>query len=124
MTTEVAVIPKDPRLSEVPEGFVPQGYLMNPETDIVISGRQLQNGMIVLLEENLMREDASTHDESTHELARVRAMATSRWCVIRDLSSTSDRNRVRKFIGIYEGGVEISRTYHEDYYWIVKKNSF
>jgi hypothetical protein len=111
-------------LKTIPKGFVAKNFDMDPETDDIIRGRYLQHGMIVLIEESIMRENPSKHvDDNPHDCDNYecqRIKETSQWCMVSDLSR---KGEITSFVGIYSDGVKRSRIYNESYFWLVKKES-
>jgi hypothetical protein len=126
-------------LLDIPVGTVPLSYIMDPETDDLLDGSELKNGMIVLIESVSMRENPEgtvrvfgmptealieIPDEVKAMLkspySEVRIQETSRWCRVTRLKVYDN---IDSFIGLYADGTKMSRQYHEHYYWLVKKSS-
>lgn len=101
---------------------------MDPRDTDLIRGRDLQNGMIVLLEDSTMRDEPTCPDNGTHKCGArcLRAFRVSRWCKVTDLEK---RTRVAgelallSFIGEYADGSKASHTYNVSYFWYVKIDS-
>lgn len=104
--------------------FEPMDYVMNPETDDLIRGDKLREGMIVLLESVSMRRDAENFaDPKTRPYDRQRSLETSRWCTVTDMHTSSGDGRVMSFIGLYADGTKFERMYNESFCWFVKLDS-
>ena len=97
------------------EVFVDRFYEMNPESEDLISGDQLQNGLVVLIEDSMVREDPERADTSAYSMKRLRE--NNQWCRVTSLRLHGD---LVSFIGVYEDGVKRPRTFNQSYYWIVK----
>lgn len=112
--------------------LVSKFYRMNPETDDMISnGQLLENGMIVLLEDSMIRADP---DSPLSKYEVHRAEETNRWCEVSELEirrrfehgetgyAIGEGSPLVTFVGIYSDGVKIKRSYDSSYAWLVKKN--
>lgn len=108
--------------AKIPYGIVRRGFEMNPDTDVILRGEELQEGMIILLEEALMRENPSYHLDSNPHICDdyrcPRIKETSQWCMVTNLKRRGD---ITSFVGIYADDVHRSRTYNESFFWLVKK---
>lgn len=123
--------------------FVDQHYLMDPATeDLITKGSKLKNGMRVLIEGSaLLRENI---DVPLDGYSRQRALENNRWCVVSDLEiqerwddgndwgygNFGGRRRAPRkvdplisFVGVYDDGTKIKRSYADSYAWLVKKDS-
>lgn len=100
-------------------------YTMDPETEDLIRGDALQNGMVVMIEGNVVREDPESGRDSKY--ARARLMENNRWCEVTDLRfrgyDSPDSSRLTTFIGVYADGTKASRSFSTSYAWFVKKDS-
>ena len=103
--------------------FAPFDYVMNPETDDLIRGDKLREGMIVLLEGCRMRQDPKNFETTDSAYNRQKALETSRWCTVTDIQTRSGDGRVMSFIGLYADGTKFERTYNEFFCWFVKLDS-
>lgn len=115
--------------------FVDKFYEMNVEDDELLStGDKLRNGMVVLLEDSMMRGDPNQDRElSGYDLERLREV--NRWCVVSDIEVTrrwqeDDMGRVIgetspliSFVATYPDGTKKKRRYDSSYAWFVKKFS-
>lgn len=115
---------------EIPSEFVDRNAEMNPETDDLIRGRELKEGMVVLIEDSSVREDISHHTGETdhkcdaHKCRRIKE--TSRWCRVTSLDirkRMEDRSPLVSFIAVYSDGTKRLRTYNQSFGWFVKLNS-
>jgi hypothetical protein len=106
----------------IPTGFAPMDFDMDPSTEDLIRGNNLQPGMIVLVEAITVREDPSDHiDNADHVCEKykcARLKSDSQWCMVTDLQKRGD---LTTFIGLYADGTKRSRTYNQSYCWFVKK---
>ena len=102
---------------EIPSELVDKYYRMVPETDDVISGRRLQEGMVVLVE-SVSKRFALDYDRSEGERLSMQVM--NRWCRVEDLTISGNSTQ---FIGVYADGYKHSRLDPITDGWIVKKDS-
>jgi hypothetical protein len=102
------------------EDFVPKFYRMNPETDDLVMGSDLKDGMVVLIESSNFR---LRHDEPMVDWEMDRALENNRWCTVTNLKfSNAFDAPIATFIGVYEDGTKYKRSYGTGYAWYVKKN--
>lgn len=110
--------------------FVPQFYKMDPATDdLMAEGRQLFNGMIVLVADKMMRQDLreieGKDDAEISPYALDRAEQYNRWCTVSGLT-TQRRDHMEdlvRFIGVYEDGTKTKFTIASSHAWLYKKDS-
>lgn len=110
---------------EVPESFEHRIFQMNPQTDDLIRGAELKEGMVVLIEDTSVRADPAKHLEEDHECDIYlcpRILAGALWCRVTRLERRRGDELV-SFIGEYHDGTKRSRTYNISYCWFVKKGS-
>jgi hypothetical protein len=100
---------------DVPEQFVDRGYEMDPALEDIWFGDELHTGMVVLLEDGLIREDRPRDDS----YARARFRETARWCKIERFRPVNDG--IISFVAVYADGTKRVRTYNKSYAWFVKK---
>jgi hypothetical protein len=101
--------------------YVERHYEMDPKFEDVIYGWDLRDGMVVLIEDALMRGDPARMHEP-HEGRRVREC--NAWCRVEQLRATpGPQDPLVSFMGVYGDGVKRPRTYAASYAWIVKKDS-
>jgi hypothetical protein len=112
-------ITKD-ELSQIPSEYAPKDYLMDPTTDELVAGDELEDGMIVLFEDTVLRPDPQRGISSPYDAVALKERA--RWCKITRLRRL-ENSQVISFVGLYADGVKMSRTFNESWYWIVKKYS-
>ena len=121
-------------LLNIPAEFVESNFSMNPETDDLIFGEVLKDGMVVLLEDTLMRasparkrrlEEGTAKGEGLgwYEQDERRLNETSRWCRIERLRLMSGNSEMVTFVGVYSDGTKRIRTYNKSYGWFVKVTS-
>lgn len=100
-----------------------QFYEMDPETEDLIFGSQLENGMVVLVNDFFLSRIDPNKVEDLDSLNihdRARLLTDSQWCRVSSLFNEGD---ITYFIGIYSDGVKRNRSYHKTFAWIVKKES-
>lgn len=105
--------------SGIPVGhaFVPIDYVMDPTKEDLIHGSELKEGMIVLVEDPMLRDDPSDLDtEGVRPYTIRRIHEASRWCMVTKLRP----GQILKFIGVYGDGTKMSRQYSSSYCWLVK----
>lgn len=108
---------------EPPEGLVPLDYVMDPKTEDLVYGDELRDGDVVLIETGLVRFSIPKNWAEVREYERVKILENSRWCVITKLRRTpgyGDHNSILNFIGVYEDGTKMSRSFSESYAWFRK----
>lgn len=99
--------------------FTPKYYEMDPETeDIIPDGEGLENGMVVLLENENLRVDLSTADRSEQKYYMARER--NRWCKISDLRISGDMVR---FTATYVDDTKRHRSYSLTEPWLVALDS-
>ena len=97
--------------------FVPIDYMMDPATEDLFRGSDLQEGMVVLIEDHMVREDPSNlNKEGMSPYSIRRIQEASRWCMITELQL----GNIMSFIGVYGDGTKMSRMYSDRYFWLVK----
>ena len=111
------------QVSDIPEEFVPRVFPMDPEKHELIYGSELENGMIVLIEDSLVKKDAKNRpaDGSTDtpvwtDYDESSFQQNNRWCVVTDIRR---RNDIVQFIALYSDGTKASRRFNESYCWFV-----
>ncbi len=114
MSNEVVrIVPIDEIISGIPSEAVDRTFVMNPETEDVIRGGELQEGMVVLLEDHMFR--LPLHSDKERDFKAT-------WCQVTKLQRNV-RDEILSFIGVYSDGVKHSRTYNRSIFWLVKKDS-
>jgi hypothetical protein len=99
---------------------------MDPETDDLIRGLDLENDMVVLLEDTVCRENPESHLKEDHTECDshtcIRILQSARWCKVTQLERRRG-NDLLSFIGVYHDGTKRSRIYNQSFYWFVKLDS-
>jgi len=112
----------DMTIDGIPKGFASKNFIMDPATDDMIYGSELEEGMIVLMGDSLIREDPAqffqTPEEERSEYTENRLRQSARWCRVTKLRY---HGHIVQFIGVYEDGTKVSRSYANSYAWYVKK---
>jgi len=99
-------------------GIVPKFYTMDPKTeDLLSEGKQLSNGMKILIENPGER---GRPEEMDQDWMRERVMVVNRWCTVSDMKVVG---RNLSFVGVYDDGVKVKRSYSTDAAWLVKIDS-
>jgi hypothetical protein len=102
---------------EYTEDFVDQFYDMDPLIeDVLFDGRFVQNGMVILPENPMNRQDLKHMDPGS----RNRALLDNRWCRATQVSITGE---FLEFIAVYEDGTKRKRTVPVERAWLVKYDS-
>jgi len=103
--------------------FVPMHYQMDPTTDdLLANGRLLRNGMVVLVEDSIIRQDVRRLDvEEVSPYDLERALEANRWATVTEIEFRYDD--LVKFVAVYEDGSKKIRRYNVSYGWLVKLDS-
>lgn len=100
--------------------FVDKYYEMNPETDdLLFSGYDLANGMVVLTENYKRRIDVSKGFDALLEGYKPEALKWNRWMTVSQLKINKGDQLVG-FIAIYPDGTKRKVMLSVDDAWIVK----
>lgn len=108
---------------KVPSDYVPRSFAPVLGTHHLITGDKLTNGLIVLLEDTLVRRDVSSDLSNLSEYELDRLNETARWALVTDLK-VRDRGPdgpLVSFTAIYADGTMRDRTYAGSYKWAVLK---
>ena len=99
--------------------YVSAWYAANAESEDIVFGDQLRDGMTVLIEDRMARQNV---DNIRSEYDRARADEMNRWCKVTryQLIKTGDWPTV-KFVGVYPDGSMRVRVMAASYGWIVKR---
>lgn len=111
--------------------FVAKFYEMDPDVDDLLpDGTHLRNGMVVLIEESLVRADETRCDDRWE---RPRLLEANRWCEVSYLTVTPryddsgfhcrEISPLISFVGVYPDGTKRKRQYDASYAWLVRKFS-
>jgi hypothetical protein len=101
----------------VNQEYAPLDYLMDPSTDDLIRGDELKEGMVVLIEDVVVRNDPQklgADGTSTYDTLRI--YETARWCLVTKLHL----GQIISFVGVYGDGTKMSRSYNHSFFWFVK----
>lgn len=101
--------------------YVDRYYEMDPETEDVLPGRFVVEGMRVLVENPLYRNEIPKNDDPrVISEARMR----NRWATVEKLHIVrSGETEMLCFVAVYDDGTKRMRTLSLDHAWIVKKDS-
>lgn len=104
--------------------FVEKYYEMDPKTvDLLANGSKLKNGMVVLIEDFMTREDPENqkHDsEDYRKYTYQRLLENNRWAKVSDLRV---KNGLVEFVATYIDGTKKHRRFAESYAWFVLLDS-
>lgn len=100
--------------------FVQQYYQMDPETEMVMFGRELTNGMEVLIESASCRADLATRPYSGTAEEELFNWRMNRWFKVARLIVADD---YINFVSINSDDTEATQRWSADSGWIVKKYS-
>lgn len=92
--------------------IVPQDYRFDPETEDLLAGDELQDGMLVLVEQGYRADESQ-------EYSNGRLLEKNRWYVVSKVRSDDDNIT---FIGA-DGQKALYFSSHIGTAWVVKKNS-
>lgn len=107
-------------LNKIPADYVEQYAEMDPQTeDLLPTGRYLNNGMIVLIESRIMRNDIADL-ESKSGYYKDRARENNRWCMVTEVHNRGD---ITSFVAVYADGTKRVRRLNQSYAWYVKIDS-
>jgi hypothetical protein len=99
--------------------YVDKFYVAQSEFEDIVFGRDLRDGMIVLLEDDILRADPGNL-RSGYD--RARADEINRWCEVTRLEVIAHPTTpLIRFVGCYPDGSMRVRTYGASYAWIVKR---
>lgn len=105
----------------IPNTIVTAAYSLDPDTDTVMFGSQLQNGMIVILEYPFFRGDPAYYRRKGMPLP-VALYKNAYWCRVTELQVDAENERI-EFMGEYADGTVKRRRYTVSMAWFVKKPS-
>lgn len=96
--------------------YVSRHYVMDPEhEDLLWSGADLRVGMVVLIEDELLRGDPGSSDDYN----KSRADEANRWCTVERIE-LSNSGQLVTFLATYGDGTKRKRAYAASYAWLVK----
>jgi hypothetical protein len=99
--------------------YVDKFYVAQSEFEDIVFGKNLRDGMIVLLEDTLLRADI---DSIRSNYDQARADEVNRWCEVTRLETIpTGYGSLVSFVGVYPDGTQRVRRYSADYAWIVKR---
>lgn len=98
--------------------YVGLGYAEHANTETIVFGDDLENGMRVLVESSFLRGNPEHDQSSVYDRARLDE--TAAWCTV---TQVKHRERTVRFVGVYDDGTMRVRVYSKNYGWIVKLDS-
>lgn len=104
-----------------PSLYVDKWYTANAEFEDIVFGDELREGMFVLLEDDLMRQNLDAM-HSSYDTARADTM--NRWCEVtqlRTIPRPEMTSPLIRFVARYADGTMKVRNYDAGYAWIVKR---
>jgi len=101
--------------------FVDKHYIPTSDTEEILYGFELKNGMIVVIESPDLREDTESISWLRRSVELYRqSLERNRWCKVTKF--LDDGNAIR-FVGEYIDGTKFARFYDSTSTWVVKKES-
>lgn len=119
LRVETLGVAMDQQSCAIPVAFVPLNYLNDPDTEDLIFGDQLVEGMIVLVEGAFVRADPDRY-QTDYPSVQHRIQETARWCRVVNIRRDQD---IVTFIAEYGDGTKSKRSYNASIAWYVKKAS-
>lgn len=115
---------------KIPSDFVAYTFAPILGTHLLLTGDMLVNGMVVVLEDHMMRgnpndlspeSDKRQHGYTPSEYDRRKIEEGARWALVTDVrvKSNGSDSQIVKFTAIYSDGTMRDRTYNVDYKWAV-----
>jgi hypothetical protein len=101
--------------------YVSKYYEMDPKTEDLIDGRDIKDGMRILIADPIMRENTFWTDAEPDAHWLDRAKELNRWCVVSRLEAS--HRGVVSFFAVYDDDTKRKRTYNVSHAWLVKLNS-
>lgn len=100
--------------------IVPQNLPMDPETEDIVYGNELEDGMLVLAVPHgrCSAEFTATHNPEVF----YRVLSDNRWCKVSKIRK-DDEERMVHFIGVYEDDQKVVRSSPPNAGWVVKRDS-
>jgi hypothetical protein len=103
----------------IPAATYTDVYVMDPETEDLLLGEELADGMVVLIESESCRAGVIPG-----MVEPATALVGGRWCRIEKLrTAPSFGLPMVAFIGVYEDGSKFTRRYGTSHSWYVKLSS-
>lgn len=117
---------------DIPSDFVPHTFAPILGTHLMLTGDKLKNGMIVVLADNVIRENPNRISPENpdrklgfvpSEYDRAGVEETARWALVTDVKIVSNGpdSRLLRFTAIYSDGTMCDRKYDVSYKWAVLK---
>lgn len=110
--------PVPPVIPEWVSTLVPQYYRMDPETEDMLTGDEILDGMVVLIGDSSCRAEVNQYSKG--ERFAEFLLERNRWCTV---TKRVYRESFISFIGVYEGGEMFQRVFGVGKAWLVKKDS-
>lgn len=99
------------------DDIVPRTYRLDPETEELFYGEDLEEGLVVLLE---YWQDRADEKMTASPNNAGNLLVQNRWCRVTDLRRQGDNSY---FIGVYKDGHKTIRSSSNTTGWYVKKDS-
>jgi hypothetical protein len=110
-------------MQTIPDDYCGRRFSMNPETEDIIRGSDLENGMVVLVESRDLRLPTSNERLDNREDILPQIVDVDRWCRITNLCQDDWPNGKVSFVGVYSDGKKAFREYQAKTAWFVKLDS-
>lgn len=111
--------PENKNLFDVYPGLVDRYYSMNPLTEMLVGGGDLEEGMTVLLAAAVNRWNVSDMTLADKKMIPY-ALTANRWCKVKD---PVVKDGMISFTGLYRDGEERIRRLNICHHWLVKRSS-
>lgn len=109
------------------EPFVGKYYMMQGSIEeLLFDGHDLRNGMVVLTEDPMNRQDLrvlDTPNSLSYNNAFGMALMYNRWCTVTQLRKGDLQNTKIQFVGVYADGSKRKWRVDQDDAWLVKRDS-
>lgn len=107
--------------------FVGKYYMMQGSIEeLLFDGHDLRNGMVVLTEDPMNRQDLrvlDTPNSLSYNNAFGMALMYNRWCTVTQLRKGDLQNPKIQFVGVYADGSKRKWRVDQDDAWLVKRDS-
>lgn len=111
---------------KIPSGYVPYSFMPTIEDHVILTGDNLVDGDIVLVEQAILRANPDVLSPEypsrkdgfrPTEYDRRRVQETARWAVVTD--SRIEEDDILHFTAVYADGTSTTRIYHKSIEWII-----
>lgn len=110
-------------MQNIPSDYCGKLFSMNPETEDIVRGNELKDGMVVLVEPRDLRFPIDSECSGNSRITFPQIVDVNRWCYVTKLHSGFPTNDRISFVGIYSDGTKAFREYQSGTPWFVKIDS-